>query len=166
MRDPVVRFSFRPIDEPTAREVLSWHYEPPYDVYDARPADLETDVRVLLDPGNGYHAILDGGALVAYCCFGPEARVPGGDYATDALDVGGGLRPSLTGRGLGPAVLDAIALFAWRRFGRRPLRETVAAFNRRALRACEREGFREVSRFRQPGNGEEFVILVRDPPAA
>ena len=49
--------------------------------------------------------------------FGPDGRVPGWDYDETALDTGGGLRPSLTGQGLGRAVISAGL-----DFGRAPLR--------------------------------------------
>lgn len=28
---------------------------------------------------------------MGYCCFGTDARVPGGDYSADALDIGLGM---------------------------------------------------------------------------
>jgi RimJ/RimL family protein N-acetyltransferase len=86
--------------------------------------------------------------------------VPGGAYADDAVDVGGGLRPELVGQGLGRAFLDAIAAAAGRRFAGRALRATVAAFNRRALKLVTGAGFVEVERFRRPDD-LEFVVLVR-----
>jgi len=45
-----------------------------------------------------YVAVLDArDEMIAFRCFGPEARVLGGAYFEDALDMGGGLRPDLTG---------------------------------------------------------------------
>ena len=109
--------TFKPMDEPSAREILTWRYEPPYDIYNANPGGADAFVQALLDPAYAYHAIADEcGELVGYCCFGADARVPGGDYGTDALDIGLGMRPDLTGHGRGPVFFEAILDFARRTF--------------------------------------------------
>lgn len=144
-----------------ARELASWRYPAPYSIYDADTDDWQR----YLDPAWDYHAIADErGDLVAHCCFGADARVPGGAYDDDdAIDVGGGIRPVLTGSGLGPAFLDAIAAAAQQRFPQRALRATVAAFNTRALRLLIRAGFVEVERFPGPEH-LEFVVMLRRQP--
>jgi ribosomal-protein-alanine N-acetyltransferase len=154
-----VEFEFRPIDESSARAVLAWRYAPPYDVYNAAPGGVA--LAALLDPDNHYLVALRARAVVGFCCFGPDARVAGGDYSAEALDVGAGLRPDLTGRGSGAAFLGAVVALAARHAGARRLRATVAAFNVRALQACARVGFREAGRFRRPADDGEFVILLR-----
>ena len=125
-------FIFRPMTEADAAAIVTWRYEEPYSLYDFTPDDFAP----LLDPDNQYHAILsDDGALIGFCCFGRDARVPGGDYRdVEALDVGIGLRPDLTGRGLGPVVFAAILDFGRERFGPGPFRLAVATFNLRAIR--------------------------------
>jgi ribosomal-protein-alanine N-acetyltransferase len=87
--------------------------------------------------------------------------VPGGDYDEEALDIGGGLRPDLTGQGLGPSFMEAALEFGRRQFGPVSFRATVAAFNRRAQRVCEKLGFRPVQTFERMHNGKRFTILVR-----
>ena len=57
------------------------------------------------------------------------------------------MRPDLTGRGDGARYLTAILAFARRALGATELRATVAEVNERAMRACERAGFRRVARF-------------------
>jgi ribosomal-protein-alanine N-acetyltransferase len=155
-------FTFHSMDEASAREILVWRYEPPYDVYNADTDKAEEFVQALLDPAYAYHAITDEcGELVGYCCFGTDARVPGGDYGADALDIGLGMRPDLTGQGRGGDFFAAIVDFARRAFAPRALRVTVAAFNRRAIRVYERAGFEHKQAFQRSGDGMEFVILVR-----
>jgi ribosomal-protein-alanine N-acetyltransferase len=154
-------FTFQPMDEAGARAILVWRYEPPYDIYNASVEQAEAFVRTLLDPANAYQAIADEeGELVGYCCFGPDARVPGGDYGADALDVGLGVRPDLTGQGRGHDFFAAIVDFARRTFEPRALRVTVAAFNRRAIRVYEEAGFERKQGFQRSGDGTEFVILA------
>jgi ribosomal-protein-alanine N-acetyltransferase len=102
-------YTLRPLTEQDARRLLSWHYDPPYDFYNSSSESLDEDLHELLDPELGYHAILDQhDDLVAFCCFGVDARVPGGDYHRPALDVGWGMRPDLTGQGRGAQVVAAI----------------------------------------------------------
>jgi RimJ/RimL family protein N-acetyltransferase len=88
--------------------------------------------------------------------------VPGGDYSADALDMGGGLRPDLTGHGLGPQVMRAAMDFARVKFSPCAFRATVAEFNLRAQRACEKVGYVLTQHFVATHNGVPFVILIRD----
>jgi RimJ/RimL family protein N-acetyltransferase len=157
----MMRFLFQTMTEADARTILGWWYEPPYDLYNHDPAQADADLAVLLDPANGYHAITDErGELVGFCCFGPDARVPGGGYADDALDTGAGLRPDLTGQGSGAGFIAAIVAFGQEKYRPAAFRATVAAFNQRSIRACEHAGFRQSACFRNP-RGQEFVILLR-----
>ncbi|MBN1813986.1 MAG: GNAT family N-acetyltransferase [Anaerolineae bacterium] len=153
--------SFQPMDEASACEILTWRYEPPYDFYNPNPGKAEETTQWFLDPHHAYYAITgDIGELVGYCCFGPNARVPGGDYDVDALDVGLGMRPDLTGQGRGGAFFTAILDFARRTFAPQVFRVTVAAFNQRAMRVYEKAGFERVQVFQRSGDDAEFVILV------
>ena len=157
-----MNLSFRSMDETSARETITWRYEPPYDFYNPDPDKAEETVQWFLDPNNAYYAITDdAGKLVGYCCFGIDARVPGGDYNADSLDIGLGMRPDLTGQGRGTDFFAAIMDFARRTFEPQALRITVAAFNRRAMRVYEKTGFRREQTFQRSGDGMEFLILVR-----
>jgi ribosomal-protein-alanine N-acetyltransferase len=143
-----MRLTFAPITEEGVRAVAGWTYEPPYDIYNLGAAPIDHLLASFLDPDNAYHEITDeDGRLIAFCCFGPDARVSGGDYAAAALDVGIGLRPDLTGQGLGPGVIGATLDYADAIMRPTLFRTTIAAFNRRSIRAFEKVGFREVSRF-------------------
>jgi ribosomal-protein-alanine N-acetyltransferase len=80
------------------------------------------------------------------------------------VDIGLGLRPDLTGRGLGlPFVLAGLE-FARERFAPEGFRLTVAAFNERAILIYERAGFRGIETFTHRTNGGEhpFVLMVRE----
>ena len=158
---------FCPMSEPHARAILAWRYDPPYDIYDVGSGDREEAVQVLLDPQYAYYAILRAeGELAAYCCFGSDAQVPGGDYDTPALDVGLGVRPDLTGQGQGSAYAQAVLGFARHAFSPPAFRVTVAEFNERALRVWERAGFRRVQRFERRQEGRPFLVLVREEDGA
>lgn len=148
------------MDEAAARSILAWQYEPPYDIYNAS-GTTEVEVQSLVNPHHAYYAIVDEqNDLIAFCCFGQEAQVPGGDYRAAALDVGSGLRPDLTGQGLGLAIVNACLTFACTQFAPSALRVTVAAFNLRALKVWRKAGFEAVRSFQSRAANREFVILM------
>jgi [ribosomal protein S18]-alanine N-acetyltransferase len=141
-----------------AADILSWRYPAPYDYYDV----TDVDVDYYLDPANGFFAVLAGGECIGFRSFGPDGQVPGGTYDDSALDTGGGLRPELTGRGLGRAVVAAGLEFGRQRFAPEAFRVTVASFNTRALRVVTSLGFRPAQSFAAAMDGRRFDILVRD----
>ncbi len=155
-------FTFERMSESAARLAANWRYEPPYDFYNHDPAQVENLVRnTFLNPAYHYYRVLDeGGSLIAFRCYGEDARVPGGDYSLDALDTGGGLRPDLTGQGLGPRILSASLDFAGPLFSPKAFRVTIAAFSQRARRACEKVGFVTVQQFIASRTGMPFVIMI------
>ena len=119
-----------PASEATIAEITRWRYEPPYDVYDG-------DGVPPLNPERFFEARDDAGRLVGFYYFEPR---------TDALFYGLGLRPDLTGRGLGLDFICTGLDFAKGHYG--PLRVVldVAAFNERAITVYERAGFRATGR--------------------
>ena len=98
-----------------AEEISRWRYPEPHATYDGDPAS----VAGLLDPRYNYHAVTNPeGDLVGYFCFGVDATVPAGRRlglcSDDALDVGLGLSPDLTGTGPGLDFVRAGLRFAHR----------------------------------------------------
>src|SRR5687767_4609680 len=90
-----------PMDQAAAQAVVQWRYPPPYEIYSLSHDPLGAAL-FLSSADQGYFQLRDAaGELVAFCCFGEEGRVPGGDYRLPALDLGIGVRPDLTGRGEG-----------------------------------------------------------------
>jgi RimJ/RimL family protein N-acetyltransferase len=153
--------TFEPMGEGAAREILGWTYTPPYDIYNITADDQEAALEFFCNADNRYYALHDArGSLVAFCCFGHDAQVPGGSYAGGALDIGLGLRPDLTGRGLGRSFVAAVIEFAQATFAPQQLRVTIAIFNARALRVWRSAGFLPILTFTAPG-GRQFAILTR-----
>ena len=140
-----------------AADILTWRYPPPYDFYDVTGGDPG----YYLDPPDQFFAVLRDGELIGFRSFGPDGQVPGGDYAAPALDTGGGLRPELTGGGLGRSVVAAGLAFGQLRFAPPAFRVTVASFNTRALRVVTSLGFRRASTFTATTDGTRFDILLR-----
>jgi [ribosomal protein S18]-alanine N-acetyltransferase len=142
-----------------AADIISWRYPAPYDCYDIG----DVSPGFLLDAASEFFALVSGSdELIGFRSFGADGRVPGGEYDDSALDTGGGLRPSLTGQGLGRQAIQTGLEFGRRRFAPLAFRVTVASFNVRALRVVTSLGFRPVSSFAATTDGRRFEILVRD----
>ena len=116
------RYLFRLMNEEDTREIAAWRYEAPYDFYDMTndPEGLEK----LLGPPErrrGYYTVLSGGELVGFFCYSLGGQLPGFDYPGDGcIDIGLGLRPDLTGKGLGLKFIRAGLQFGRRRFSLPP----------------------------------------------
>jgi [ribosomal protein S18]-alanine N-acetyltransferase len=146
-----------PMTAAYAADIVTWRYPAPYDTYDMTGADPD----FLLDPASGYFALVDEDALIGFRSFGADGQVPGGAYDGSALDTGGGLRPELTGLGLGRAAIGTGLEFGRRRFAPPAFRVTVATFNLRARRVVQALGFRPAGRFAASTDGRSYEILVR-----
>ena len=156
-------YSVVPLAEHHARDILAWRYDPPYDFYDP-PAEgpMEHFVRQFLKPELRFHAVLDdAGRFVGFCSYGIDGQVPGGDYNDDALDIGLGLRPELTGSGYGYTFVDAIVSHGIALLSPAQLRMTVASFNQRAVHLYGKFGFLLESTFVDPSQQIDYDILVK-----
>lgn len=158
-------FVFHPIDKTSARVVLAWRYPPPYESYNEEPERIEQVVQELLRPDYHYYRLAEGAdPLVAYCCFGLDARVAGGDYRLEALDLGLMVRPDLTGQGRGGQFAGAVLEFAQRTFPQTVWRVTIAEFNQRAQRVWQKLGFCRVQMFARRGDGLLFGVWLKADP--
>ena len=146
-----------PLNRAFATDICTWRYPTPYNCYDMTDADPEE----LLAPESGFFALLRDGELIGFRSFGSDGHVPGWNYDDTALDTGGGLRPELTGRGLGSTAIATGLAFGRARFAPLAFRVTVAAFNSRALRTVTALGFNRVGSFTATRSGAGFEVLVR-----
>jgi len=137
-----VLYSISPLSEENAREITTWRYDPPFDLYDLSPQHLSG----FKNPEYYYHQILnEKGDLVGYCCYGLDAQVPGGVYLInlpEVLDIGVGMMPNLTGAGRGHKFVSAILEYARERFHPDRFRVTIADFNLRSLKTFQSLGFK------------------------
>ena len=153
------KLSFSPMIESDARQIVCWRYPPPYDIYNL--TDGEEAILYALDPKNRFFAIVDEREeLVGFCSFGQDAQVPGGDYGIDALDIGLGIHPDLTGCGRGIHYVERVLEFAKQKFVPPKFRVTIAAFNKRAQKVWRKAGFHVVERFQHAKSGRWFVMMV------
>jgi ribosomal-protein-alanine N-acetyltransferase len=146
-------FRFRPLEQADAEAVASWRYPEPYAFYDW-PSDPD-DLAELLDSEarrrGGYHAVVsDDGELIGFVTCAE---------ADGVAELGLGLRPDHTGRGLGGAFLAAALDLARERYAPTDFRLSVAAFNRRAITVYERAGFEAVRAYKHRTNGAEWDFV-------
>ncbi len=125
-------------------ERTTWRYPPPYDFYD-------DDGVPPVNPERFYAALTDDGSIAGFFYF--EER-------GDAIFYGLGLRPDLTGRGLGLAFVTTGLELGKERFGPRRVVVDVAAFNERAIRVYERAGFRRTGTKMRSFPGRSDVPFV------
>jgi len=151
-------FRFRSMTQADAEAIALWHYPEPYSFYDwtSDPDDLAE----LLDPvaRTDYVAIDDEeGSLIGFFHY----KAPHGAR----LEIGLGLRPDRTGKGLGTSFLEAGLDYARRRFAPEQFALSVATFNHRAITVYERAGFAPVRAFTHWTNGAEWEFVEMERSA-
>ncbi|MEA5592948.1 GNAT family N-acetyltransferase [Rivularia sp. UHCC 0363] len=149
------------MNEKNAKIILRWRYIKELDFYNPNLSEIEETVQEFLNPENAYYSILNNhNELVAYCCFGADARVKGGNYDVEALDIGFGMHPNLSRRGITFRIINAVFNFAQNHFSTNLFRVTVVEFNQQALRICQKAGFWEVQKFQREQDDIYFLVLM------
>ena len=137
-----------------AEVISSWVYEDEYSVYNHHK-DFVKDCM-----GWRHFAFVSGeGELLGYMCFGKEARIPTLEenaYCDDFLDIGLHIRPDLTGKGLGELFLQTCIEHA----SCKPVRATIASFNKRAINLCVNAGFDVKQEVTHRNTGYKFTIVT------
>lgn len=146
-----------PMTSACAVEIVSWRYPAPYDCYDM----TDVDPGFLTSPQSGYFALVDETGLIGFRLFGADGQVPGGEYDDLALDTGGGLRPDLTGKGIGRKAIRTGLEFGQQLFRPRAFRVTIATFNVRAQRVFTALGFHQIDTFLARADGRSYGIWIR-----
>lgn len=169
MSDTKWWLKFQPLTAEHVAEILTWRYEPPYDLYNmgkgtSDPIGLVEAIDYFTQPEYHFRAMLQQpiGELAAFCSFGSDGQVGGGDYSRPGVDIGMGVHPANTGRGLGGMFAGAAIEYARQNFDEPRLRVTIAEFNRRAQKVWERHGFVAVQRFVANFGKRPFIIYVRE----
>lgn len=153
------QFQFRTMTQADAEEVARWHYPEPFAFYDwSADADDLAELLSTEQRGDVYFSVLDEkGELVGFFGF----KRP----ASDTVEIGLGLRPELTGSGLGAPFLAAGLGYARSRFAPARFILSVATFNRRAITVYERAGFAAIRVYMHSTNGGEWEFLEMSRPA-
>lgn len=145
-----MNYEFRSFTAADADAIVSWHYDPPFDFYDA--ASDPDDFAWFTDPDNWddrYAAFDSDEGRVGFVSYEPNAG---------ALDTDLGMRPDLTEQGYGESFVEAILDFARAEYD--PDEFSLAVFNERAISVYESVGFERVETFLQETNGGEYEFLA------
>jgi ribosomal-protein-alanine N-acetyltransferase len=152
-------FRFRPLTQADAEAIAVWHYPEPFSFYDW--AEDPGDLAELLDPalrGDAYFAVEDDASeLIGFFSF--KRRDP------TTVEIGLGLHPERTGKGLGAAFLEAGLDHGRARFEPAQFVLAVATFNRRAITVYERAGFAAVRVYMHSTNGGDWEFVEMRRPA-
>ena len=153
-----MRFAFRPLTPADVEALLAWHYEPPYETYDpgGTPEDA-AEMRAAADSPTWFAVEdPDDGDLIAFVEYIP---------AEDEVEIGLGLRPDLTGRGIGQTFAQAVVDDARARWPTAHVWLDVFPWNDRAITVYERLGFvRGDVYLRRFEGGVEHNFLRMDLP--
>ena len=134
-----------------------WHYNDMYSFYNMEndPEDLEEIITPKLRGDKYYQVVDDQDELVGYFCLERLSE--------EKVEVGLGLRPDLTGRGLGLNFITEIEAFIQNNFNYRIVVLSVASFNKRAIKVYQRAGFKTDGSKLQKSNDSvyEFINLSK-----
>ena len=145
---------YMPMDPATAREIADdWKYPAPYDFYDmtADPEDYRAFVTPELWP-EFFLQVRQGGRLIGFLS---------GDFPEggDGLEIGLGMRPDLTGAGLGRTFMRRNLEWIRQEYPGVEIRLSVASFNLRGIKVYEASGFKVIRHFKQSTNGGEYDFV-------
>jgi [ribosomal protein S18]-alanine N-acetyltransferase len=146
--------------EDFARQILNWTYEKPYELYNNELSDEA--MREILN--HSYFAVVNHvDELVGYFCVGESAQAPIGAlfgvYREVLYDIGIGMKPELTGSGLGYTFFSFILNDIKDTLDPKAVRLTVVKSNSRAIHLYEKLGFVKDKEFNQ--ESIEFITMVK-----
>jgi len=156
----LARSEITPLGQTEAEEVGAWSYPGIYAFYDY--AVDPDDLAEILDPdrraGLYFGVRLEGHGLIGFVQTWPVGE-------DGSVEIGLGLRPECTGRGLGVAFITLLCDWLIERVRLRPMVITlrVATFNTRAITVYERVGFRatDTEQFTRKGATIQFLRMRR-----
>lgn len=161
---PKLTYKYKPMTREYATDISKWNYKEPYTMY-----SMDESEECIVDLLNGdYICVIDNNEeIIGFLCTGDSARVPGGHIAgiyndEEFVDFGLGIKPELTGIGLGKTfVAEGIRLITEHNKNKN-LRLVVATFNIRAIRVYESVGFIKIKPFltKVRDQNVEFISMV------
>ena len=156
-----------------ADAVAAWRYQPPYNFYDTA-ADPSSLVEVL-DARRWGHIFFSVFSLLPLSSPSSSPSESGDEELAgfleltarpgEVIEIGLGLRPDLTGHGLGLSFVEACLDFARQRSRPQAFALDVATFNQRARAVYEKAGFVPGDTFWRHLSGRRWEFLRMSRPA-
>ncbi len=125
----------RDYGEPEAREIATWHYEAPYNVYDFESyEEMEKRCSSYVNYDlNIYHTIYEDSKLICVFNLSEEHK---------ETFFGISMHPSFCGKGYSTQILPLIIDYYKTHISTKPLYLQVRVWNERAIKAYEHVGFK------------------------
>ncbi|MDR2995250.1 GNAT family N-acetyltransferase [Bacillus cereus] len=146
-------YAFTVMTQKEAEEIAhNWYYEGKYSFYDIEE-DAEDLAEFLHDESRGddIYVVKENSTLIGFFSF---CKIN-----NRTVDIGLGMRPDITGNGLGLKFVKAGLDFSKEKYGCNYITLSVATFNERAIKVYKRAGFEAVGTFIQKTNGSCFEFL-------
>ncbi|ASK64098.1 GNAT family N-acetyltransferase [Virgibacillus phasianinus] len=145
-------YIFNKMSQEQAENIASnWQYEGEYSFYDF--AADEEDLAELLSPeerGDSYYIVKEGNDEIGFFYF---------EHGDVSVEIGLGMKPELTGKGMGLNFLEAGMNYAMTQYNPKEITLSVATFNERAIKVYKKAGFESVETYMQDTNGSRFEFL-------
>lgn len=136
-----------------------WKYTGIYEFYNmtSDPEDYEEIITPNLRENN-YFQVIEDNKLFGFFVIEKDSD------NDDIVDMGLGIKPELTGSGLGQNFLLEILNYIYKNHSAKIVRLGVATFNDRAKKVYEKAGFRQTKIYDQSTNGSlyEFVEMTKE----
>jgi [ribosomal protein S18]-alanine N-acetyltransferase len=146
-------YLYQVMTQEQAEEIaFQWHYDGEYSFY-----DMESDREGLAEfitqetRGNSVFSVLTNNELIGFFSVNKVDNL--------IYDIGLGVRPDLTGKGVGFKFLKSGIEFVRTEFKPKKLTLSVATFNQRAIKVYRKIGFKEIKTFMQATNGSKFEFI-------
>lgn len=148
-------YSFINMNKEYANEIAyNWKYDGEYSFYDM--TSDEDDLKEFIDPDswiNSYFAVMDTeGELIGFFSY---------IFEDEIMWIGLGLKPSLTGVGIGNEFVASGIEFGLKKFAysKTYIMLAVALFNQRAIKLYENMGFKFVEKYVQRTNNSDYEFI-------
>lgn len=140
------------LSQKNAEEIANeWKYEEKYSFYNMTedPEDYEEIISPVLRKSN-YFQVVENNELFGFFVL---------EQSADIVDMGLGMKPELTGNGLGSQFISLIIIYVKQHYSVSTIRLNVAKFNIRAQKCYEKSGFIKTREYQQPTNGALYPFV-------